>query len=141
MSEEIRKLRVGSDYSYASIENEQVDQFVQVGTLEEIESFHKFIMSDLYREEKPIKFEAAFDQGREIDKKYYILPLKRLEPIASMGEDEVRFSIDRELMKYVALLNSKGYKEKQVNILAEMDSLGLEGPAREEYLKRHILVK
>ena len=132
---------MGNDYSYSSIENEQVDQFVQVGTLEEIESFHKFIMSDLYREEKPIKFEAAFDQGREIDKKYYILPLKRLEHTTSMGEDEVRFSIDRELMKYVALLNSKGYKEKQVNILAEMDSLGLEGAAREEYLKRHILVK
>ena len=35
-----------------------VDQYVQVGTLNEIETFHQFLMHDLYREEKPINFKA-----------------------------------------------------------------------------------
>jgi hypothetical protein len=34
-------------------------------------------MRDLYREEKNIKFEEAYSEGREKDKKYYIVPLRR----------------------------------------------------------------
>jgi hypothetical protein len=33
-------------------------------------------MRDLYREEKPIKYSEAHTSGRELDKKYYIIPLR-----------------------------------------------------------------
>lgn len=33
-------------------------------------------MSDLFREEKPVDFMKAWIKGREIDKKYYIVPLR-----------------------------------------------------------------
>ena len=36
------------------------DNFIQVGTLDELETFHMFLMRDLYREEKPINFEMAY---------------------------------------------------------------------------------
>ena len=36
-------------------------------------------MKDIYREQKTIDFSVAFGQGREIDKKYYILPLKLIK--------------------------------------------------------------
>jgi len=49
---------------------------VQLGTLEEVETFHLFLMRDLYREEKPINFAEAHSSGRELDKKYYLIPLK-----------------------------------------------------------------
>ena len=73
---EVRKLRECNDFSADAIKGESIDQLVQVGTLAEIETFHEFLMRDIYREEKPINFAAAFSQGREIDKKYYILPLR-----------------------------------------------------------------
>ena len=47
-----------------------------MGTLDEIESFHSFLMKDLFREEKAINFEYSLHKGRESDKKYYIVPLK-----------------------------------------------------------------
>ena len=90
-------MRAYSDFSLTSLEHESIDQFVQVGTLEELETFHYFLMHDLYREEKPIKFEEAFSQGREIDKKYYIVPL-RLSKGKREGEDLLRYQIDRQLM-------------------------------------------
>lgn len=79
---------------------------MQVGTLEELETFHEFLMKDIYREEKSINFAAAFSQGREIDKKYYILPLRLQE---SMDQDTLVYSIDRDLMRYICRLNKEGY--------------------------------
>lgn len=114
-------MRISNDYSKAAIKHEMVDQYVQVGTLNEIETFHSFLMHDLYREEKPICFSEAFSQGREIDKKYYIVPLKK----TSNHSDIVSYSIDRDLIKYVVQINKKGYKELQKNIIVEMDEMGL----------------
>ena len=53
-----------------------------------------FLMRDLYREEKPINFEMAHSQGREIDKKYYIVPIRS----EKINEQRVRYSVDREMM-------------------------------------------
>jgi hypothetical protein len=33
---------------------------VQIGTLEELETFHAYLMKDIYREEKSIDYNAAF---------------------------------------------------------------------------------
>jgi hypothetical protein len=60
LAAEIRNLREFGDYSQDYIANEMVTQFVQAGTLSEIEAFHEFLMRDLYREERPIDFQAAF---------------------------------------------------------------------------------
>ena len=61
-----------------------------MGTLAEIEAFHLYLMSDLYREEKPINFSAANQEGREIDKKYFIVPIKM-----QWHGDSLRAGIDR----------------------------------------------
>ena len=114
-----------------------VDQYVQVGTLNEIETFHQFLMHDLYREEKPINFSEAFSQGREIDKKYYIVPLK----LTSAPGDVVSYSIDRDLIKYVDKINRHGYKELQKNIIVEMDEMGLTNQERVKHMEEHMLVK
>ena len=36
-------------------------------------------MNDLFKEEKTIDFEKAWFKGREVDKKYYIVPLRRVD--------------------------------------------------------------
>ncbi len=45
--------------------------------------------------------------GREIDKKYYIIPLRRTSVIDS---DILGYEIDRDLMKYVNRINKEGYR-------------------------------
>ena len=45
-----------ADFSKAALKDEEQDQFVRVGTLSQIETYHKYLMSDLFREEKPINF-------------------------------------------------------------------------------------
>jgi hypothetical protein len=72
---EIQKVREYSDFSLST--EDMTDQYVQLGTLEEVETFHMFLMRDLYREEKPIEYAEADTAGREMDKKYYIIPLRR----------------------------------------------------------------
>jgi hypothetical protein len=52
-------------------------------------------MRDLYREEKAINFEEAYVRGREIDKKYYFVPLK----LQASSENSLRYVLDRDLMK------------------------------------------
>ncbi len=74
-AQEIDRHRAYCDFTIP--EGETYDNYVQVGTLEELETFHMFLMRDLYREERPINFDMAYNQGREIDKKYYIIPLRR----------------------------------------------------------------
>lgn len=100
---EIDRLRSYCDFTIPDLEKS--DNYIQVGTLEEIETFHMFLMRDLYRDERPINFEMAYTQGREIDKKYYFIPLKRTQEGSI-----VRYKIDRALMKYVVEIHKKGYR-------------------------------
>jgi hypothetical protein len=107
---------------------------VQLGTLEEIETFHMFLMRDLYREERPINFEMAYAQGREIDKKYYIVPI-RVE-----GEGPTsRYFIDRGLMNYVVQIHKKGYRALQQRVTQEIQSIESQ-QEKEDYLKKYMLV-
>lgn len=129
VEKEIKHLREYGDYSHEAIKHEMVDQYVQVGTLEELETFHLFLMNDLYREEKAINFEEAFSQGREIDKKYYFVPLK-LDTTSS----QLTYRIDRDLMKYVVQLNKNGYRASQVSVLEELANIPSED-AKRTYLK------
>ena len=59
-SKEIFKATLLADYSKEALKDEQHDQFVRVGTLNQIETFHRYLMSDLFREEKPINFQKAW---------------------------------------------------------------------------------
>lgn len=36
-------------------------------------------MNDLFKEEKTIDFNKIWLKGREVDKKYYIVPLRRVD--------------------------------------------------------------
>ena len=76
-------------------------------------------MNDLYRQEKSIDFRKAFVEGREKDKKYYIVPLKKCFA-NSLDSDIVRYKIDRKLLKKVEKLSIKGYKNSQSHIIQEM---------------------
>lgn len=72
---EIQRVREYCEFNI--LPEDSSDQYVQLGTLEEVETFHMFLMHDLFKEEKPIKFKEAETAGREMDKKYYIIPLKK----------------------------------------------------------------
>ena len=115
--EEIRRAREYQDFSAERLKDERADQYVQLGTLEELETFHEFLMRDLYREEKPINFKEAFTNGREKDKKYYVVPLKRKEVVE---KDKLEYAIDREMMKYVVKLNKEGYRKLQKPFIEEV---------------------
>lgn len=91
-------------------------------------------MRDLYREEKEINFEEAFSKGREIDKKYYFVPLKQ-DPTSP----QLSYSIDRDLMKYVVQLNKRGYRASQASVLQELAEIPTEEQKR-TYLKQSLLV-
>ncbi len=106
--EEMYKLNAINDYSKQAIWDEMNDQYVQVGTLNQIETFHKFLMNDLYREEKSIDFTKAFLKGREIDKKYYIVPLKLAKD--SENSDLTEYKVDRKLLEKVERISNLGYK-------------------------------
>ena len=73
-----------------------------------------FLMRDLYREEKPINFAESHSAGRELDKKYYLIPLKMCQ---GSNPDEVTYRIDRDLLKYIVLLNKEGYRKLQTPFL------------------------
>ena len=75
--------------------------------MNQIETFHKFLMNDLYREEKSIDFDKAFIHGREIDKKYYVVPLERVD---TGNPDLIKYRVDRKLLSYVERLSKEGYK-------------------------------
>jgi len=80
-----------------------------------------FLMRDLYREEKPINYAESHSAGRELDKKYYLIPLKMRQ--SAVNPDEVTYCIDRDLLKYVVRLNKEGYRKLQTPFLSELASL------------------
>lgn len=143
LQDEIKKHREYQDFSHAHIEHEQQQQYVQVGTLEEVETFQNFFVRDLFREQKEVNFNAPFQPGREIDKKYYFVPL-RLCKDESDCVDNLLYKIDRDLMRYIVQIKDKGYKTLQKHICEEMrERLGPEATLeeREAYLETFMLVK
>lgn len=73
LEQELFKLRAYGDYSPQAMYDDMRDQFVSVGTLNQIETFHRYLFNDLFKEEKSMKMEK---QVSPTEKRYYVVPLK-----------------------------------------------------------------
>lgn len=74
---EIYKQNGVNTYSRSDLKFEEDDQFVEPGTVNQIEIFHKWIISDLFKRNKDINYDKCnSEENQESTKKYYILPLK-----------------------------------------------------------------
>ena len=77
INDEIYKQNVVNDFERKDIKLDEEDQIVEAGTIDQIEIFHKYLMSDLYKRQKVISFETCLsDENIGKTKKYYIVPLK-----------------------------------------------------------------
>jgi len=75
--EEIYKQNGVNNYSRTDLKYEEDDQLVLPGTINQIEIFHKWIISDLFKRNKDINFEKCNSEENQANtKKYYIIPLK-----------------------------------------------------------------
>ena len=58
-----------------------------------------YLMKDLFKEDKAIDFQKAWYKGREIDKKYYFVPLKLVKTGGLNNHNEtVEYEIDHKLL-------------------------------------------
>jgi len=56
---------------------EEEEQVISAGTISQIEIFHRWLMSDLFKRHKDIDYEkCTCEENIEKTKKYYIIPLK-----------------------------------------------------------------
>lgn len=122
IKEESFKINAYGDYSKQALKDESVDQFVRVATLNQIETFHKFIVNDLFKEEKKVDFEKAWIPNREADKKYYIIPLRRVDSIeSSWDSSRLEYEVDRKLLEKVERISKVGYRGMQVPIMDHIE--------------------
>ena len=60
---------------------EEEEQLISPGTINEIEIFHRWLMSDLFKKHKHIDYQTCTsDENIDKTKKYYIIPLKLVKP-------------------------------------------------------------
>lgn len=56
---------------------EEQEQLIEPGTISQIETFHKWLMSDLFKRHKDIDYaKCTSEENNDKTKKYYIIPLK-----------------------------------------------------------------
>lgn len=72
-----------------------------VCTQRELELFHQTLFTDLYRRERTINFAE-----QELDKKYFIVPIKLTKNEGSSA----RYELDRNFIRKVANITKNGYK-------------------------------
>lgn len=90
---------------------------MEPGTINQIETFHKWLVSDLFKRNKDINYEKCLsDENISKTKKYYIVPLKIKKDLIKddleLKEDQIIYEIDKKLLKKVELLSINGYKNE-----------------------------
>lgn len=106
---EYEKLLTLDDYKTDPQDN--LDQVVQnICTQNQLETFHETLFLDLYRQERKV----SYDSLKDLDKKYYIIPLKRVE---TGDNSKIRYEIDKPLIEKVENIVLNGYPKATKNIL------------------------
>lgn len=79
---------------------EEEDQIIEPGTIDQIEIFHKYLISDLYKRHKDIQYNTCLsDENSSKTKKYYIVPLKIDKN--TKDPNELNYKIDKKLLEKV----------------------------------------
>lgn len=100
-----------NDFDKEDIKLDEEDQIIEAGTINQIETFHKYLMSDLYKRHKVINFESCLsDENTDKTKKYYIVPLKLDKDFAHVNQ--IRYQLDSKLLRKVEKLSLNGYKNE-----------------------------
>ena len=74
---EIYKQNGVNEFKRKDLKNEEKDQFLEPGTVRQIQVFHQWLISDIYKRHKDVNYEMCFeDKNIEMTKKYYIVPIK-----------------------------------------------------------------
>lgn len=77
LDSEIYKQLGVNTYERSDLKFDESDQIVEPGTIHQIETFHQWLISDVYKRQKVIKYDACLsDENIHMTKKYYIVPLK-----------------------------------------------------------------
>ena len=77
INKEIYKQNGINEYERADISMEEDDHLIEPGTINQIEIFHKYLMSDLFKRHKDIQYDTCLnEENSKKTKKYYIIPLK-----------------------------------------------------------------
>lgn len=94
------------------------------GTIFQIETFHKWLISDLFKRNKDINYDKCLDEANfEKTKKYYLVPLKikkqsSFEDVEMDGSKNfdpskiTQYEIDYKLLTKVERLATNGYKNE-----------------------------
>lgn len=83
-----------------------IDQEVSVGTLHQIETFHRYVFSDLFKEEKRLTKEK---EALPKEKKYYVVPLR----LVSCEGGSLEYAVDTKLLRKVEQISMNGYEGVQ----------------------------
>lgn len=128
---EMYKINVLDDYKVD--ESDTYDITINnICTLQQLEMFYKTLIMDLYRRDRNVEFEGL----KDVEKKYYIVPLKRIRH----SEGQLRYEIDRKLIEKVEKLCLNGYRNVQQNII-EWTKLKYKKTKNEKYLEDRLLSK
>lgn len=74
---EIYKQNGVNEFKRKDLNYEEKDQFVEPGTIRQIQVFHQWLISDIYKRHKDINYDMCLeDKNIEMTKKYYIVPIK-----------------------------------------------------------------
>lgn len=138
VDKEIYKQNGVNEYRREDISSEETDQTVEPGTINQIETFHKWLMSDIFKRHKVINYaECLNEENRDKTKKYYIVPLK-----IDKGFEGLRYQVDSKILEKVEKLSENGYKNEQESIMKWLANKNFASfDQKIEKLSERILVK
>ena len=112
LDDELYKEQVVNEYERNEID--EVDQCIKdICTVQQIQTFHRTLVRDLYRRELSVDFAKGVEH---VEKRYFLVPLKlRKETGAEKGV--LRYEVDKKLLEKVEQLSLRGYKDCQPNIV------------------------
>ena len=138
---ELEKALIVDDCQRKDIRGEEVEEIVSPGTINQIEIFHSGLIGELYKMQRKADYEQCANS--ENAKKYFIVPLKLkienqgqadlydlLRSVEYNYNDEqikfgtVVYEIDKDLLKKVEKIRTKGYENVQDSILEWKKKLG-----------------
>lgn len=141
IDKEIYKQNGINEYERADISMEEDDHLIEPGTINQIEIFHKYLMSDLFKRHKDIQYDTCLnEENSKKTKKYYIIPLKLDK--SCKDPNQLKYKIDNQMLEKVEKLCENGYKNEQEKIIDYLNTKGLvTDEERRKKLDKIILVK
>ena len=128
-----------NEYKREDISQEEQDQTISPGSIHQIETFHKWLMSDIFKRHKEINYAACLNEdNKDKTKKYYLVPLK----IDKHNTEKLSYSVDSKLLQKVERLSENGYKHEQDSIMKWLANKNFDSPElKYDKLRERILVK